>query len=428
MSNKIRVASFSIVSLLIAAMITRDGDLIWMAIPFLVYLGIGVFNAPRRETLFLTAAREIDQTRENGKNVLKIRVTVQNGSPETVNVHIQDVIKPDVKILDGHPGCWVTLQPNETAEICYTHAAIRGNYEWQAVHVLACDPLGLIDQEMTLPAAGSAQIQPEVHKFKTIRLRPRSTLHSPGSIPARLGGSGTDFYGVREYQPGDPLRSLDWRMTARHPFKFFTKEFEQEEIADIGLILDARQNTELRIGEASLFEHGVTAAASLAKMFLHQGHRLSLLVFGRRMSIVYPGYGKTQLNRVMSCLSKARVETEGRASAHIDFLPVRMFPNRALIIVISPLISGDETLYKRLRAYGYQAMLVSPDTIQFSHELYPRDINSELAIRTARIERKLRLNSISQLRVPVIDWQVDQPLYPLVRNALTRSCGQGSRA
>jgi len=51
-----------------------------------------------------------------------------------------------------------------------------------------------------------------------------------GSIPARLGGSGTDFFGVREYHPGDSLRSLDWRLTARHPRQFFTKEFEQEEM------------------------------------------------------------------------------------------------------------------------------------------------------------------------------------------------------
>lgn len=425
MTDKLRVTSLVIIGLLIAAMITRDGDLIWMAAPFLVFLGMGVLKAPRLETLSISASREINQAREGGKVTLRNRVKVLNRSPHDVHLFIEDIIMPGMKILDGETSSWVTLHPDETVELNYSPVSNRGIYEWQSVRVIACDPLDLIEQKMTLSASGSAQIRPEVRKFKSIPLRPRSTLHSPGSIPARLGGSGTDFYGVREYQPGDPLRSLDWRMTARHPFKIFTKEFEQEEIADIGLILDARQNTELRVENSSLFEHGVTAAASLAEMFLHQGHRLSLLIFGRKMSIVYPGYGKTQLNRIMSCLSKARIETEGRAAAHIDFLPVRMFPNRALIIVISPLISGDDVLYKRLRAYGYQALLISPDPIHFASGIFPQDLNSQLAIRTARIERQLRLNSISLLRVPVIDWQVDQPLYPLVRNALTRSRGQG---
>ena len=99
---------------------------------------------------------------------------------------------------------------------------------------------------------------------------------------------------MREYQPGDPLRRLDWRLTARHPHKFFTKEFEQEEIADIGLILDARQKTNLQIGEDSLFEHAARATASLAEMFLRQGNRVSLLVYQRRYASVFPGYGKLQ--------------------------------------------------------------------------------------------------------------------------------------
>ena len=158
--------------------------------------------------------------------------------------------------------------------------------------MVVSDPLGLIETEMILPASADIQIRPMIKKFKAIPLRPHSTLHSPGSIPARLGGSGTDFFGVREYHAGDPLRSLDWRLTARHPRKFFTKEFEQEEIAEIGLILDARQNTDLRIGEESLFEHSVGATASLAEMFLHQGHRVSLLVFGKTMSNRFSGLWK----------------------------------------------------------------------------------------------------------------------------------------
>ncbi|MGE5776360.1 MAG: DUF58 domain-containing protein, partial [Chloroflexota bacterium] len=286
------------------------------------------------------------------------------------------------------------------------------------------DPLGLIETEMWLPASAALQVRPSIKKFKAIPLRPRSTVHSPGSIPARLGGNGTDFFGVREYHPGDSLRSLDWRLTARHPRQFFTKEFEQEEIAEIGLILDARPSTELRIGEESLFEHSIGATASLAETFLHQGHQVSLLVFGERMSKIFPGYGKTQLYRIMNCLSKAKVEAEGRSRAHLEFLPIRMFPSRALIIIVSSLMVVDRHFFQRIRAYGYQALLISPNPIEFACPSLPQDITNRLAIRAARIERRIQLNDIAQLQIPVIDWQIDQPLFPLVQNALTRSRGQ----
>jgi hypothetical protein len=126
----------------------------------------------------------------------------------------------------------------------------------------------------------------------------------------------------------------------------------------------------------------------------------------------------------MSCLSKAKIDKESRALGSFDFLPVRMFPNHALIIVISSLTPTNRYLFQRLRAYGYQALLISPDPIDFVHPTLRQDSTNQLAIRAARIERRLRLDEIAQLHVPIIDWQVSQPLFPLVRNALTRSRGQ----
>jgi len=108
----------------------------------------------------------------------------------------------------------------------------------------------------------------------------------------------------------------------------------------------------------------------------------------------------------------------------LDFIPIRMFPSKALIILISSLTSEDRSLFLRLRARGYQVLLVSLDPIDFAYPTLRQDATSQLAIRVARLERRLQLKNISQLQVRVIDWQVRQPLFPLVRNALTRSRGQ----
>jgi hypothetical protein len=126
----------------------------------------------------------------------------------------------------------------------------------------------------------------------------------------------------------------------------------------------------------------------------------------------------------MGCLAKAKVEPEGNASARLNFLPIRMFPTHALMIVISSLSAVDQAFFRRLRACGYQALLISPDPIDFAYPILRQDVTNRQAIRATRIERRLQLNDIAQMQIPVIDWHVDQPLFPLVRNALTRSRGQ----
>ncbi|NLF52356.1 MAG: hypothetical protein GX577_14600, partial [Leptolinea sp.] len=62
----------------------------------------------------------------------------------------------------------------------------------------------------------------------------------------------------------------------------------------------------------------------------------------------------------------------------------------------------------------------------FGKPLFDNDRDTNLAVRTTHLERRLNLDAVAQLQIPVINWKVDQPLYPLVRNALTRSRGEGA--
>lgn len=424
MNSKTLVVCLVTFGLLMAALLMRNGDIAWMTLPFLMYLGLGLLQTPITEKIRLDVQRNLTQTRMGETASVEVSLVVRNDADEEVHFLLSDTAQTGMKITDGRLNQWASLPGGESTELKYIFLANRGDFSWKSVEVLVTDPLNLIESQHSLPANAAIQVRPQLKRFKAIPLRPHSTLHSPGSIPANLGGSGTDFFGVREYQPGDPLRSLDWRLTARHPRKFFTKEFEQEEIAEIGLLLDARKATDLCIGEESLFERCVSATASLAEVFLHQGHRVSLLVFGGKTLNVLPGYGKVQLHRILSCLSKAQIGAENYSTPHLDLVPIRMFPSHALVIVISSLTSSDYSLFKRLSAYGFQSLLICPDPLDFARATLQQDEFSQMAIRAANIERRLRLGSIAQLRIPVIDWQVRQPLYPLVRNALTRSRGQ----
>jgi hypothetical protein len=94
-----------------------------------------------------------------------------------------------------------------------------------------------------------------------------------------------------------------------------------------------------------------------------------------------------------------------------------MFSSRALLVIFSTLAPGDSRLFPRLKARGNQVLLICPDTIAFAMRSLAQDPAGRLAVRAARAERRLELRKVAQHHVRVIDWQVDQPLSPLLRDA-----------
>jgi len=418
MNSRVWTLALIIFGLLFLALATLNGNLAWMVLPFLVYLGMGMLQSPATGKIRLSATRSVITSGPGEMPTITVSVTVSNRGAAIDRLHLSDPLQEGMHVKDGQLGMLLSLGAGKDATLQYSFQAGRGRYVWGSIQAVVSDPFGLIESELEIPAPGEISVQPALKKFRPFSIRPQRTLHSAGSIPARRGGSGTDFWGVREYHPGDPLRRLDWRLTARHPHKFFTKEFEQEEIADIGLILDGRKKTDLEAGDDSLFEHSARATASLAEVFLRQGNRVSLLIYGKTNISVYPGYGKRQLNRILRGLSKVSTESDNSLDS-LQFVPIQLFASHSLIVILSPLAPNDWMLFPRLRAYRYQVLLISPDPVEYAQNLLQGDRATRIATRLARMERQIEINKITQLWIPVIDWKVSQPLAPLVRSTFT---------
>jgi uncharacterized protein (DUF58 family) len=194
----------------------------------------------------------------------------------------------------------------------------------------------------------------------------------------------------------------------------FTNEYEREEIADYGIILDARRMYNSDSLEAEIFEYSTSVTASLCENLIRSGNRVSLLVLGKPILQVYPGYGKGQLNALMVNLSRAKLGGNIKLR-NLDYFPPRLFPARSLILVLSLVGQRDLKFYARLRAYGYEVLLISPDSITYAVNKSRQKEEKSLAFRTARIERILQLQKIMKLGIKIIDWEVDKPVDPLIR-------------
>jgi uncharacterized protein (DUF58 family) len=279
----------------------------------------------------------------------------------------------------------------------------------------------MVRRDVRLQKSSRLAILPEVWNLRPIEIRPKRTRGFAGPIPSGQPGSGTDFFGVREYHTGDPRRWINWRISARYPKRLFSNEFEQERIADVGLILDARQRTNVTGTNQSLFEHAIRATAALADSFLKDGNRVGLLIYGRGLERTHPGYGKLQRQSIMRALSKAEIG-DSLVFDNLDYLPTRFFPSESQIVLISPLCQDDPPVLTRIRARGYSLLVISPDPVDFEAQIV-RNRNDPFvttARNLAELERGLWIKTLRRVGVRVVNWKVDDPLDNAIQRTLSR--------
>lgn len=411
------LVSLLIYGLVFTALITRNGAVLALAIPLVLYLGVAILYRPGQ--IRLKASRTLSVNLVSAEESVAVTLSLTNEGEPLDELLLADLLPPSVTLLDGQTGLLTALPAGGTVELSYRLRGPRGYYSFPGVQVTATGRFGLFQTQEILAAPGEFLVLPEVTRLRRVAIRPRQTRVYSGAIPARQGGPGVEFFGVRDYQPGDPLRWINSRASARHPHTLFINEFEQERVADVGLILDARQQSDAHGPAGALFEHSIRATAALADVFLNGGNRVGLFIYGRSLDWTYPGYGKVQRLRILQALARAKTGG-GHVFEKLEHLPARLFPARSQLVLISPLLPADATELIALRARGYRLLVISPNPLPFEREGLPDSDAVAAAARLANLERQLLLVKLRQADVRVVDWAVETPFEYAAHAALSR--------
>lgn len=403
--------------LLMLGLTTITGEFIALAIPYVCYLATAMLCGPQKSRL--QASRTLSADRVSKGTTVVVGLHVTNHGAYLEEVIIEDIIPQSLNLLEGESQLLTMLNAGQTVDLEYSVSGNRGDFHFTDVKVTMSDHLGLFQRTILIPAPAQLLVLPETSRLKRVAIRPLQTHGFAGPIPARQGGTGVDFFGIREYQSGDPQRWINWRLSARHPRSFFTNVFEQERIADVGLILDARQRSEIRLREYSLFDHAVHATASLAEAFINDGNRVGLLVYGGFLDWIFPGYGRVQRERILRALARAE-PGESSIFENLDYIPTRFFPARSQIVLVSPLCMDDIPILMRLKARGYQILVISPDPVVFEVAVLDPQSTTRLAARIAHLERTLLIRKLQRAGIQIVDWQVNKPLSQAIHSSLRR--------
>jgi uncharacterized protein (DUF58 family) len=398
------VAAVSVI-FVFSGFLLSNGPLVVIALPILAF-ALVPFVVP-----FPTASAKVDV--EVGRAIVPegewtdVTASVSNTGPG-FPLAVVSLCLPQGTRVDGEARLAGPLESLAVRSVSLRLAASRGKYDLTAVRLEVFDALGLRRRETLLSASASFFVMPSMEHLESVEILPSKTRALPGSIRSRLTGSGVEFFGTREYSPGDPLRQLNWRAGERWD-QLVTNVFNEEKAADVGIVLDARSVCEVNVRGESLFEHSVRAAASFADYFLRNGNRVGLLNYGSFVDWIFPGYGKIQRMRVLSALSRAK-PGDHAAFREFSYLPIRLFPPRAQLVFISPLLADDVSALRYLRALKFEVLVVSPDPVSFEAQREQLDEYGVLAQRILSAERVALLTRLRRSGTRVIEWDTSIPL------------------
>ncbi len=162
------------------------------------------------------------------------------------------------------------LWPGETTRLSYRlRGRKRGVHPIGPTQAVVSDPFGLFSRWVEVGGSAEAVIYPKPIPLEGAVVSGGSEAHAISTGERSRGAeSGMEFYGIRDYQPGDELRRIHWPATAHHG-RLTVIEFDQGVSDSTAVLLDCREGTDYGSGIVTSLEVAVQAAASLARWTLN---------------------------------------------------------------------------------------------------------------------------------------------------------------
>ncbi len=182
-----------------------------------------------------------------------------------------------------------------------------------------------------------------IKKIRKIEIRTKKLVNDvfSGEYHSIFKGRGMEFQEVREYQPGDDIRIIDWNVTARYGYPF-VKKFQEERELTVVLLLDASSSGKFGTQDKMKSELAAEICSLLAFSAIKNNDKVGMIIFTDQIEkYIPPQKGTSHVLRLIREVLYFQPQSKGTdlASA-LDYLG-RVLNHRAVVFIISDFLSPD---------------------------------------------------------------------------------------
>ncbi len=407
---------------LLAALVLGQPALAVLVAPFGLLLALGLPQA-RDPGVEAVATLGADRTMEG--DPVTLTVTVRARHP-VARLEVAVPLPPELEAEDGPPALRLRIGrgdvgPEHGLERALTLRCRRwGALGVEPVRLRARDHFGFHEWRAATGRRQVLRVYPRPAQLHSLLLPNQTQVHS-GNQLARQRGDGIEFADIRPFVPGDRVRRVNWRVSARRG-QPYVNQHHLERNADVILFVDSF--AEARTGREGTLDLTVRLVSALAAGHVARRDRVGLIGFGGILRWLSPGMGPVHLLRVVEALLDTEVVLS-YAWKGLDIIPPRTLPPQAMVVALTPLLDARAIgALLDLRARGFDLAVVEVDPERFVPPA--TDPGDRLADRVWHLHREARRARLAEAGIPIARWgpgePADQPLTEIAafRRALRR--------
>ena len=386
---------------LLAGLVLGRPEVVALAAPFALVVCLGALAARRPD---LEVAVELDRERALEGDEIGVRIDLDSVRGLT-EVEVKLEVPSGLRVVEGENPVALRVPPNRPASVVLKLRSEHwGAYVVGEVAIRAGDVFGLFVHEEELELPRPLKVYPRAETLRNL-IRPLETQVFSGNQVARVKGEGIEFADLRPFTPGDRIRRINWRASARRG-ELWVNEHHPERNADVVVFLDSF--TEARRGPESSLDQSVRAAAGLLAGYVGLRDRVGFVGFGGIVRWLRPASGMNQLYRVVDALLDTEI-TLNYAWKGIDLIPPGVLPPQALVVALTPLLDDRSvTALLDLRARGFDLAVVDVSPVPYA-DPGPNEVD-QLAYRLWQLQREVIRARYEGVGVSIVEWREGTPL------------------
>jgi uncharacterized protein (DUF58 family) len=333
-----------------------------------------------------------------------VKLIITNDSVRAVEVLVRDELPNAFELVTGID--WGKLPPSGEAELTYSVRPIqRGAYTFRNVAIRMRHGLGLVQKQISLHVPDETKVYPSFHGADDYQLlakidRRDEVVRKPRTMKA----PGTDFESLRPYIPGEDLRHVDWKATAKRG-ALISRNRQVEKGQQVAVLLDAGRLMAGIVGRYSKLEHALNATVMLSFVAQKRGDALAVASFSNQIESFLPSVrGPSVVPRVLESIYNVQVRPVESDYWQVIAEMMSMLRRRSLLVLLTDILDASAStglinnLTRAVEKHLVLCVVLSEPRVRNAANVIPKTVEQVYHKAAAADLRRRRRLALERMR------------------------------